>query len=220
MAVLTWDGIGEKIYETGVDHGVLYLAGDGGAYSTGIAWNGLTTVTESPTGAEPTDLYADNIKYASILSAETFEGTIEAFTYPPEFGACDGSAEIAPGVTIGQQRRVPFGFSYRTLIGNDSEGQGYGYKLHLIYGCLASPSEKSRETINDTPSAVTFSWSITATPVPAPTTALLATATLEIDSTGTTPEKMKAIEDILYGTEENEARMPLPAEVATIMAAA
>lgn len=216
MAKLVWDADSKKTYETGVDHGVLYLKDATGAYSTGIAWNGLTAVTENPSGAESTPLYADNIKYLNLRSVEEFGCTIEAYTYPLEFMECDGSAELVPGVYVGQQARKPFGFAYRTVLGNDTLGEAYGYKLHLVYGCDASPSEKGYQTINDSPDAITFSWEVNTTPVNV-NGSLKPTATLVIDSTAVDKEKLAALEDILYGTSENEPRLPLPAEIATLI---
>lgn len=216
MAKLVWDADSKKTYETGVDHGVLYLKDTTGAYSTGIAWNGLTAVTENPSGAESTPLYADNIKYLNLRSVEEFGCTIEAYTYPLEFMECDGSAELVTGVYVGQQARKPFGFAYRTVLGNDTLGEAYGYKLHLVYGCDASPSEKGYQTINDSPDAIIFSWGVNTTPVNV-NGSLKPTATLVIDSTKVDKEKLAALEDILYGTSENEPRLPLPAEIATII---
>lgn len=215
MSKIVWDKIGERFYETGVDRGVLYVQDDQGNYPKGVAWNGLIGVTESPTGAEPTPLYADNIKYLNLISVEEFEASIEAYTYPEEFEECDGSAELTPGVTIGQQPRKAFGLCYRTKLGNDLEGDDYGYKLHLIYGAKASPTEKGYETINDSPDAITFSWDITTTPVPV--TEFNPTSTLVIDSTKVDPEKLEALEEILYGTDQENARLPLPDEVLTII---
>lgn len=216
MAALTWDGSGERLYETGVDRGVLYVMGTGGTYGTGVAWNGLTGVTESPSGAEETALYADNIKYVSLYSAEEFGATIEAYTYPDEFEACNGSAELVDGVTIGQQTRKTFGFSYRTLIGNDTDGQNHGYKIHLVYGATASPSEKAYATVNDSPEAVTFSWEITTTPVNV--TGMKPTACITIDSTKADAECLAALEAKLYGSEPSGTpTLPLPDEVKTIM---
>lgn len=215
MSKIVWDKTGERFYETGVDRGVLYVQDDQGNYPKGVAWNGLIGVTESPTGAEPTPLYADNIKYLNLISVEEFEASIEAYTYPEEFEECDGSAELVPGVTIGQQPRKAFGLCYRTKLGNDLEGDDYGYKLHLIYGAKAAPSEKGYETINDSPDAITFSWDITTTPVPV--TGFKPTSTLVIDSTKVDPEKLAALEEILYGSEEEDARLPLPDEVLTII---
>jgi hypothetical protein len=215
MPKIVWDKTGERFYETGVDRGVLYVQDDQGKYPMGVPWNGLTGVTESPTGAEPTPLYADNIKYLNLTSVEEFEANIEAYTYPEEFEECDGSAELAPGVTLGQQPRKTFGLCYRTKLGNDLEGEDYGYKLHLIYGAKAAPSDKGYETINDTPDAITFSWDITTTPVPV--TGFKPTASLVVDSTKVAPEKLAALEEILYGSEEEDARLPLPDEVLTII---
>ena len=215
MARLVWDQTGEKTYETGVKNGVLYPQGEGGAYPKGYAWNGLTGVTESPSGAESNPLYADDIKYLNLISAEEFGATIEAYTYPDEFAECDGSAEIAPGVTIGQQARKTFGMSYKTTLGNDVDGNEHGYKLHLIYGALATPSEKAYATINDSPEAITFSWEVTTTPVAVE--GFKPTASLTIDSTKVDKAKLAALEDILYGKGETEARLPLPNEVATLM---
>lgn len=216
MAVLKWDEVGKKLYETGVDKGVLYLIDEQGKYSNGVAWNGFTSVTESPSGAEATALYADNIKYLSLYSAEEFGGTIEAYMSPKEFDACDGSAEIANGVTIGQQNRSIFGLCYRTIVGNDIKANDYGYKLHLIYGCQISPSEKAYSSVNDSPETVNLSWEFTTTPVPV--TGFKPTATVTIDSTEAGATKMAAIEEILYGNQTTEARLPLPDEVAEIMA--
>ena len=221
---LTWDQVGERVYETGVDHGVLYLRGAGGAYDSGVVWNGLTTVTESPSGAEATPQYADNMKYLNLLSAEDFGGTIEAFTYPDEFGQCDGTAEPAPGVFVGQQNRRTFGFSYRTKVGNDVEAADFGYKIHLIYGALAAPSEKAYTTVNDSPEAMPLSWEISTTPVDIPGVNPVTgkpfkpSASLTIDSTKVDADSLAALEDILYGTEGADPRLPLPAEVFAIFA--
>lgn len=215
MAKLVWDRPGERIYETGVDRGVLYPQGVDGTYPQGVAWNGLTAVTESPSGAEATPLYADNIKYLNLLSNEDFGATIEAYTYPDEFGICNGEVEIATGVTVGQQPRKAFGMAYRTKIGNDIESNDHGYKIHIIYGALATPSEKAYGTINDSPEAITFSWEVTTTPIEVP--GLKPTAHLVLDSTKVNPAKMAAIETILYGSEEGEARLPLPSEVAELV---
>ena len=215
MSKIVWDAIGEHTFETGVRNGVLYLKDAEGAYSNGVAWNGLTSVSESPEGAEPTDLYADDIKYLSLMSAENFKATIEAYTYPVEFEECDGSATIAKGVVIGQQSRKPFGLCYRTAIGNDTDGNEHGYKLHIVYGCQASPSEKQYSTINDSPEAITFSWEVSTTPVNV--TGKKPTATLIIDSTKTDKAKLTALEAILYGSEQTEPRLPLPDEIATLM---
>lgn len=216
MTKLNWDVQGERYYETGVSKGVLYPFKEG-KYSKGVAWNGLTAVTESPSGAEPTPLYADNIKYLNLLSNEEFAATVEAYTYPDEFAECDGSAELAAGVSVGQQKRIPFGMSYVTKVGNDTDGQDYGYKIHLIYGALAKPSQKNYATINDNPEAITFSWELSTTPVAVPN--LKPTACITIDSKKVTPEKLKKIEDKLYGTESEEATLPTPAELATLIAA-
>ena len=215
MARLVWDQTGQKTYETGVKQGVLYPQGEGGEYPKGYAWNGLTGVTESPSGAESNPLYADDIKYLNLISAEEFGATIEAYTYPDEFAECDGSAEIAPGVTIGQQARKTFGMAYKTTFGNDVDGNEHGYKLHLIYGALATPSEKAYATINDSPEAITFSWEVTTTPVAVE--GFKPTASLTIDSTKVSKDKLTALEDILYGKDSVEARLPLPNEVATLM---
>ena len=221
MSKLVWDAVGEHLYETGVDQGVLYPQAADGTYPNGVAWNGLTAVTESPSGAEANDLYADNIKYLSLRSAETFGATVEAYTYPDEFGACDGSAEPVTGVKIGQQARTPFGLCYRTIIGNDTELDSHGYKLHLIYGASASPSEKAYNTVNDSPDAITFSWEISTVPVNV--TGFKPTACLTIDSTKFTATeakaKLKKLEDKLFGvnaegqTEGSDPYLPLPDEV-------
>lgn len=215
MSKIVWDAVGEHIFETGVRNGVLYLKDAQGAYNTGVAWNGLTSVSESPEGAEATDLYADDIKYLTLMSAENFKATIEAYTYPPEFEECDGSASIATGVVIGQQTRKPFGLCYRTSIGNDTDGNEHGYKLHIVYGCQASPSEKQYSTINDSPEAITFSWEVNTTPVNV--NGKKPTATLIIDSTKADKAKLTALEAILYGSESTEPRLPLPDEIATLM---
>ena len=208
MPPLTWDDVGEKVYETGVDHGVLYLPDVAGVYNTGFAWNGLTTVTESPSGADPNPQFADNIKYLNLTSAEEFGGTIEAFTYPEEFGQCDGTALPHPGVAVGQQGRKMFGLSYRTKVGNDVDGVDFGYKLHLIYGCQAAPSEKAYATINDSPAAINFSWAITTTPVPV--TGYKPTALIVVDSTIVDPADLTALETLLYGQAATEAALPTP----------
>lgn len=218
MAKLVWDKTGERLYETGVKQGVLYVMAEGGLYPKGVAWNGLTAVTESPSGAEATPLYADDIKYLNLMSAEEFGATIEAYTYPDEFAECDGSASLATGVNIGQQPRKTFGLCYRTALGNDVVGSDYGYKLHIIYGALAAPSEKGYATINDSPEAITFSWEVSTTPVNV--TGHKPTASLTIDSTKVDSEKLKALEAVLYGSEDTEARLPLPDEIATMMAPA
>lgn len=216
MYKLVWDNAGERLYETGVKQGVLYPISDEGTYNLGVAWNGLTAVTESPSGAEATPLYADDIKYLNLMSNEEFGATIEAYTYPDEFAQCDGSAALVAGVMIGQQARKTFGLSYKTTLGNDILGNDYGYKLHLIYGALAAPSEKAYATINDSPEAITFSWEVTTTPVAV--TGHKPTASVTIDSTKVNKEKLAALEAILYGTEDAEPRLPLPDEIATLMA--
>lgn len=215
MAALVWDQTGEKLYETGTKKGVLYPMSETGTYPKGVAWNGLTAVTESPSGAEATDLYADDIKYLSLMSAEEFGGTIEAYMYPDEFAECDGSAEPTPGVMIGQQSRKAFGMSYVTTVGNDVKGNDYGYKIHLLYGMKVSPSERGYQTINDSPEAITFSWEFTTTPVNV--TGFKPTACLTIDSTKVNPEKLKTLEDKLYGAEAVEAQLPLPNEVISML---
>lgn len=222
MSRIVWDQTGERFYETGVKNGVVYPQVSG-AYPKGVAWNGLTAVTESPSGAEATALYADDTKYLSLLSTEEFGATIEAYTYPDEFAACDGSAELVKGVSISQQKRTPFGMCYKTTIGNDVDGNDHGYKLHIIYGALAAPSEKAYATINDSPEAITFSWEITTTPVKV--TGARPTASIVIDSTKVEPTKLAALEDILYGKDGDsgvgtEPRLPLPDEIKTIMSAA
>ena len=215
MSKLLWDQTGEKTYETGVKQGVLYVQSNTGTYPEGAAWNGLTAVTESPSGAEASPLYADDIKYLNLISAEEFGATIEAYTYPDEFAQCDGSAELATGVYVGQQKRKSFGLSYKTTLGNDTENNSYGYKLHIIYGALAAPSEKAYATINDSPEAITFSWEVTTTPVTVDN--LEPTASITIDSTKADATKLAALEAILYGSASAEARLPLPAEVASVM---
>ena len=215
MSRLVWDKTGERFYETGVKQGVLYPM-TGGEYPKGVAWNGLTAVTESPSGAESTALYADDIKYLNLRSTEEFGATIEAYTYPKEFEECDGSAEIATGVKIGQQPRKSFGMSYRTALGNDVEHENHGYKLHLIYGATASPSEKAYATISDSPEAITFSWEVTTVPVNVE--GFNPTALITIDSTKVDATKLAALEDILYGKDDVDARLPLPDEIATLMA--
>ena len=224
---LVWDKTGERLYETGVSQGVLYTLDTATkTYKNGVVWNGLTTVTESPSGAEATAIYADNIKYLSLMSAEEFGATIEAYTYPDEFALCDGSAELVAGAMIGQQARKTFGLCYKTVLGNDVEGESHGYKLHIIYGAMASPSEKGYSTINDSPEAITFSWEITTTPVNV--TGFKPTASLIIDSTKADPTKLSDLEDILYGTDAGEGgtpaatapRLPLPDEIKTLLTAA
>lgn len=214
MTALEWDKNGERFYETGTSKGVLYPM-EAGAYTKGVVWNGLTAVTESPSGAEPTDLYADDIKYATLRSAETFGSTVEAYTYPDEFAECDGSAQLAEGVYAGQQPRKSFGLSYRTQLGNDVTDEA-GYKLHIVYGCTASPSEKSYATINDSPEAITFSWELTTTPVNV--SGMKPTATITIDSTKVDAGKLAELEKVLYGDAETEPRLPLPDEILTIIA--
>lgn len=214
MAKLVWDQSGQRFYETGVKMGVLYVQDASGAYPKGVAWNGLTAVNEAPSGAEATPLYADDIKYLNLRSAEEFGATIEAYTYPEEFEACDGSAELAPGVKIGQQARNAFGLCYRTVVGNDIAGNDFGYKLHIIYGATAAPSEKAYATINDSPEAITFSWEVSCTPVDVD--GFKPTASLVIDSTKVDAEKLAALEAKLYGGESEEAMLPLPAEIAEI----
>lgn len=215
---LTWDDAGKRLYETGVKQGVLYPQDNNGAYPKGVAWNGLTAVTESPEGAEPTPLYADDIKYLNLLSTEEFKATVEAYTYPDEFAECDGSGSLVEGVTIGQQDRKTFGLSYRTSLGNDVKGNEYGYKLHIVYGCLAAPSEKAYATVNDSPEAITFSWEVSTTPVNV--TGFKPTASLVLDSVKLGADKMKAIEDVLYGSSAAEARLPLPDEIKSIIESA
>lgn len=215
---LTWDDAGKRLYETGVKQGVFYPQDDNGAYQKGVAWNGLTAVTESPEGAEPTPLYADDIKYLNLLSTEEFKATVEAYTYPDEFAECDGSGSLVEGVTIGQQDRKTFGLSYRTSLGNDVKGNEYGYKLHIVYGCLAAPSEKAYATVNDSPEAITFSWEVSTTPVNV--TGFKPTASLVLDSVKLGAAKMKAIEDVLYGSSAAEARLPLPDEIKSIIESA
>ena len=215
MAKIKWDETGEKIYETGVKNGVLYLPNETGEYVKGVAWNGLTAVTESPSGAESTPLYADDIKYVELFSAEEFGATLECYTYPDEFAECDGSAEVTPGVIIGQQNRKTFGLCYRTTLGNDVKGNEFGYKLHLIYGAKASPSEKSYSTINDSPEAITFSYEITTTPVNV--TGHKPTASLTINSTKVDASKLQQLEALLYGGESTEAKLPLPDEVINLL---
>ncbi|AWN05880.1 major tail protein [Streptomyces phage CricKo] len=216
MTALTWDQAGERLFETGVDHGVLYIPDNVGAYVEGYAWNGLTAVTESPSGAESNPQYADNIKYLNLVSAEEFGGTIEAFTYPDEFGQCDGSASPTPGVSIGQQTRKTFGLSYRTKVGNDLAGQDAGYKLHLVYGALAAPSEKAYATVNDSPEAITLSWEFTTTPVEVGVISGVTykpTASLTIDSTKVDAEALETLEEFLYGTAGTDPSLPSPAAV-------
>ena len=223
MSKLVWDKTGERFYETGVKMGVLYPQGTNGNYPKGVAWNGLTAVTESPSGAEATPLYADDIKYLNLMSVEELGATVEAYTYPDEFAECDGSASLTDGVTIGQQKRKAFGLCYRTIIGNDTDGEDHGYKLHIIYGALASPSEKAYATVNDSPEAITFSWELTTTPVNV--TGHKPTASLTIDSTKVEETKLAKLEEILYGKDTTsleaqdgvDPRLPLPDEILTIL---
>ena len=217
MAILKWDQVGERFYETGTKNGVLYPQVNG-AYPKGVAWNGLSAVTASPEGAEPTDIYADDIKYLPLRSAENFKATIEAYTYPDEFAECDGSASILDGVSIGMQPRKPFGFSWVTTLGNDTELDSYGYKIHIVWGATASPSEKSYQTINDSPEAITFSWEIDT--IPAPVTGYKPTAHMEIDSTKVTAKQLQAVKDTLWGTANTEAYLPLPDDLIDIIEAA
>lgn len=214
MSKLTWDNTGERFYETGVKNGVLYVYADG-KYGNGVAWNGLTAISESPSGAEATALYADDIKYLNLLSNEEFGATIEAYTYPDEFAACDGSAALTTGIMLGQQKRSTFGLCYRTALGNDEDGTDYGYKLHLIYGCLAAPSEKQYSTINDSPEAITFSWEISTTPVTVE--GFKPTATITIDSTKVGEGVMDKIEAKLYGSESDEPTLLMPAELLALV---
>ena len=215
MAVIKWDSTGERFFEMGVKKGVLYPIDSEGKYTKGVAWNGLTSVAETPDGAEATDLYADDIKYASFRSAEKFGGTVEAYMFPDEWYECDGSAELAPGVYLGQQTRKKFGMSYVTQIGNDVQGDGFGYKLHLVYGATASPSERTYESINDSPDAITFSWDFETTPVDV--AGHKPTSLITINSLKADPAKLKALETILYGAESQEPRLPMPDEVYTLM---
>lgn len=215
MAKIVWDQIGERFYETGVKNGVLYVQDDEGNYGNGVAWNGLTAVTESPSGAEATALYADDIKYVNLMSAEEFGATIEAYTYPDEFEACDGSATLAAGVSIGQQPRKAFGLCYKTVVGNDVQGNALGFKIHLIYGAKAAPSERAFQTINDSPEAITFSWELTTTPVNV--SGFQPTANLVIDSTKVAPEALAKIEAKLFGNESDEPTLLLPDEVVALM---
>lgn len=225
MSKIIWDNSGDRLYETGVNNAVLYTQTNG-AYTNGVAWNGITAITESPSGAEASPLYADNIKYLNLMSAEEFGATIEAYTYPNEFAECDGTAELCDGVSIGQQKRSTFGLSYKTTVGNDIDGSDHGYKLHLIYGALAAPSEKAYATINDSPEAITFSWEVSTTPVNV--TGKKPTASLTIDSTKADVTKLAALEVILYGknpttgggTDGTEPRLPLPDEIAALFATA
>ena len=217
MARLIWDEVGQRFFETGVKNGVLYVQDNDGSDKNGVVWNGLTAVTESPSGAEETPLYADDVKYLTLRSAEEFGATVEAYTYPEEFEQCDGSASIAAGVTIGQQARRAFGLCYRTSVGNDIQGQNFSYKLHLIYGCTVAPSEKSYSTINDNPEAITFSWELSTVPVPVD--GFSPTASLVIDASKVDEGKMEQLENALFGDEENEAKLLLPNEIMTMLKA-
>lgn len=215
---IVWDQVGQKIYETGIDQGVLYIPDTNGAYVDGVAWNGLLGFDENPSGAEATKLWADNINYATMFSAEEYGGTIRAYTYPDEFEQCDGSAELVTGASVRQQERKVFGFCYRTKVGNDVAGDDFGYKLHLVYGCKASPSAQTHDTVNDSPAAVEFSWEVSCTPVPV--TGLKPTCVVEIDSTKftqSTMAKLTALEDVLYGSSQAAARLPLPDEIKTLL---
>lgn len=214
---LVWDETGKKRYETGTDRTVLFPV-EAGKYAKGVAWSGIISVSQSPSGAESTSLWADNTKYLNLLSAEEFGGSINAYSYPDEWEECDGSKEVAPGVTIGQQARKTFGLCYRTIVGNDTSGQKYGYKLHIVYGALATPSEREYQTINDSPEAIEFSWEYTTTPVNVTKIpGVQATALLEIDSTKVAADKLKALEDILYGTAETESKLPMPDEIIELL---
>lgn len=218
FAPLVWDETGKKLFETGVSNVALYPQDTTGVYGAGVAWNGVTNISESPSGAEATTLWANNGKYLNLYSVEEYASSIEAYTYPDEFAECDGSAEIAKGVSIGQQTRKSFGLAYKTLIGSDTDGNDHGYKLHLVYGCKAAPSERSHATVNDSPEALSFSWEISTTPVSV--TGHKPTASVEIDSTKVDPDKLAAFEKILFGSDTAAARLPLPDEVATLFAAA
>lgn len=215
MSKLVWDQVGERLYETGVEQGAIFPVGTGGVYGAGAAWNGLTAVTESPSGAEPTALYANNKKYAELMSAEEFGGTIEAYTYPDEFAACNGEVELVKGVKLTQQARKAFGLVYKSLIGNDTEGTKFGYKLHIVYGARVKPSEKANNTVNDSPEANTMSWEFTTTPVEV--AGFEPTSHIVIDSTDVDADKLKALEAVIYGSAEAEPKLPLPDEIATIM---
>lgn len=218
MAKIVWDEVGSRLYETGVDHGVLYPIQEDGKFTKAVAWNGLSAINESPSGAEATAIYADNFKYLNLISAEDFSATIEAYTYPDEFTECDGSATIAKGVVVGQQARKTFGLCYRTMLGNDEKNTDYGYKLHLIYGCTAAPSAKNYSTISDSPSAITFSWEAKTTPIPV--AGHKPAATLVIDSTKVSKENMAKLEDALYGTSSTEGKLLTPDEVVALIGAA
>lgn len=212
---LVWDNVGERFYETGVKNCALYLQNNDGSYPKGVAWNGISAINESPSGAESSPIYADDTKYLNLISNEELSASIEAYTYPDEFAECDGSAEIATGITIGQQPRKAFGLAYKTTLGNDIAGNEYGYKLHLLYGCKAAPSEKAYSTINDSPEAITFSWEISTTPVNVK--GFKPTSNLTIDSSKVAPEKLAALEAVLFGSESAEARLPLPDEIITLV---
>lgn len=212
---LVWDNVGERFYETGVKNCALYLQSTNGSYPKGVAWNGISAINESPSGAESSPIYADDTKYLNLISNEELSASIEAYTYPDEFAECDGSAEIATGITIGQQPRKAFGLAYKTTLGNDIVGNEYGYKLHLLYGCKAAPSEKAYSTINDSPEAITFSWEISTTPVNVK--GFKPTSNLTIDSSKVAPEKLAALEAVLFGSESAEARLPLPDEIITLV---
>lgn len=217
MSKLVWDALGERYYETGVSKGVLYVTDDAGAYGDGVSWSGLTNVTQTPSGAEATALYADNIKYLNLMSEEDFSAKIEAYYYPDEFEECDGSKELVPGVSAGQQPRKSFGFSYQTIIGNDTKRNAYGYKIHLIYGCTAKPSERSNATVNESPEAVTLSWELSTVAAEIAMNGFKPSAKITIDSTKVAPAKLKALEDLLYGTAGAEASLPTPDAVAALI---
>ena len=217
MSKLVWDALGERYYETGVSKGVLYVVDDAGAYGDGVSWSGLTNVTQTPSGAEATALYADNIKYLNLMSEEDFSAKIEAYYYPDEFEECDGSKELVPGVSAGQQPRKSFGFSYQTIIGNDTKRNAYGYKIHLIYGCTAKPSERSNATVNESPEAVTLSWELSTVAAEIAMDGFKPSAKITIDSTKVDPAKLKKLEDLLYGTAGAEASLPTPDAVAALI---
>ena len=217
MSKLVWDALGERYYETGVSKGVLYVTDDAGAYGDGVSWSGLTNVTQTPSGAEATALYADNIKYLNLMSEEDFSAKIEAYYYPDEFEECDGSKELVPGVSAGQQPRKSFGFCYQTIIGNDTKRNAYGYKIHLIYGCTAKPSERSNATVNESPEAVTLSWELSTVAAEIAMDGFKPSAKITIDSTKVDPAKLKKLEDLLYGTASAEASLPTPDAVAALI---
>ena len=217
MSKLVWDALGERYYETGVSKGVLYVVDEAGAYGDGVSWSGLTNVTQTPSGAEATALYADNIKYLNLMSEEDFSAKIEAYYYPDEFEECDGSKELVPGVSVGQQPRKSFGFSYQTIIGNDTKRNAYGYKIHLIYGCTAKPSERSNATVNESPEAVTLSWELSTVAAEIAMDGFKPSAKITIDSTKVDPAKLKELEDLLYGTAGAEASLPTPDAVAALI---